>query len=271
MAQMVEHPLDPHHALRPAEAAEGGGGLGVGLPAVALDPHMVEQIGVVGMQHRPVRHRQRQVLRPAAAGVLHELDAEKPALGIRPGAVVDAEVVALAGHHHVVVAVVAHLGRPPGRRGPPRRRTRRARCPGFPCRRSRRPCGAPRRGPRSSAGRAPRRPCAGSRSGAARRNARACRHRPAAAPARPGPRGRNAPARRSRSEPSTTCGAPAIAAAASPLTNRRGPSSNRLSAASASAMVRIGGSGSISTRASRAALRAARCEVAATRNNGWPT
>ena len=108
MGDMVDHPLDPEHPLGAAEAAEGGGRLGVGPQPVALDPHVLQMIGVVGMQHRPVADRQAQVLAPAAAGEVAERDPEDAARPVHPGAVADAEVVALAGDHHVVVAVVAH-------------------------------------------------------------------------------------------------------------------------------------------------------------------
>ena len=112
MGDVVHHPLDPHHPLGPAKAAKRGGGLRVRLQPVAHDPDVFEVIGVVGMEHRPVGHGDRKVLGPAAAGVLRELDPEDPAIRIHARAVVDPEVVALAGDREIVVAVVAHLGGP---------------------------------------------------------------------------------------------------------------------------------------------------------------
>ena len=106
---MIHHPLDPHHTLRAAETAIGGCGLGVGLQAVRGNAHGGDEIGVVGVEHGAVGDRQREILRPAAAAELVELHRHQLALGIHTGAVVDAEVMALAGDHHVVVAVVAHL------------------------------------------------------------------------------------------------------------------------------------------------------------------
>ena len=57
--RMVDHPLDSQHPLRTAKAAKGGGRLGIGAQAVRDDARMGQVIGVVGMQHRPVCHRQR--------------------------------------------------------------------------------------------------------------------------------------------------------------------------------------------------------------------
>ena len=117
MGHMIEHPLDPQHALRPAEATIGGGALHIGLEPVAFDPQRRDVIGVVRVQHGAVGHRDRQILRPAAAGILQEIHRQQLALVIEPGAVINAEIMALAGDHHVVVAVIAHLGRPARRGG----------------------------------------------------------------------------------------------------------------------------------------------------------
>jgi len=69
------------------------------------------------MQHRPVRHGQRQILRPAAAGVLRKIDRQDPARRVMAHGIVDAEIMPLAGDDHVVITVIAHLGRPPGQSG----------------------------------------------------------------------------------------------------------------------------------------------------------
>ncbi|MPL80129.1 hypothetical protein SDC9_26022 [bioreactor metagenome] len=114
MREMLHRALDAQHPLRPAEAAIGGVRLGVGAQPVAFDPQRRDEIGVVGMQHCPVADRQAEVGRPAAAGQLDEFGPQKPALGIGADPVVDAEIVALAGDDHVIVAVVAHLACPPG-------------------------------------------------------------------------------------------------------------------------------------------------------------
>ena len=78
----------------------------------------------------------------AAAGQESHVDARASVPSrVEAGVVVDAEIVALAGHDHVVVAVEPAswpAGRScarPARRAPP------IASPGSPCRRSRRPCG----------------------------------------------------------------------------------------------------------------------------------
>ena len=62
------------------------------------------------MEHRPVGDRARQIRRVPAARGLVELYAGDPALVIEADPIVDAKIVALAGHHHVVIAVEAKLG-----------------------------------------------------------------------------------------------------------------------------------------------------------------
>ena len=59
---LVHHPLDPQHPLRPAEAAKGGGASMLVLSRCEVIRHRRQQVGVVGVQHRPVGDRQRQVL-----------------------------------------------------------------------------------------------------------------------------------------------------------------------------------------------------------------
>ncbi len=48
---LVHHPLDADHALRAAEAAEGGVGDRVGLAALRADAHRLEEVAVVGVEH----------------------------------------------------------------------------------------------------------------------------------------------------------------------------------------------------------------------------
>ena len=118
-------------------------------------------------------------------------------LVVEPDLVVDAEVVALAGHDHVVVAVEPELRRPPVLTGDQRGDDAPIAPPASPCRRSRRPCAAPRPSRRCSAGRARGRSGAAPRSDAGSSNGRARRRPPSAWRARPGPRDRNDPVRRS--------------------------------------------------------------------------
>ena len=110
VGHMVHHPLDPENPLRSAKAAIGGGGLGIGLEPVRGDPRGGQEIGVVGMEHGAVGHRDRQIKRPAAAGVLGEIDAQNATVLVIGHIIVDPEIVPLAGDGHVVVAIIAHLG-----------------------------------------------------------------------------------------------------------------------------------------------------------------
>ena len=57
----VHHFLDGDHALRAAEAAIGSVGCGVGLAAMAVDRGVAQVIRVVGVEHRTVDNRVRQV------------------------------------------------------------------------------------------------------------------------------------------------------------------------------------------------------------------
>ena len=160
------------------------------------------------------------------------VDRQQPARLVAAVAVVDPEVVALAGHDHVVVAVEAELG---GRTGHARREARRGRPtapPGFPCRRRRRPC-AGTRTPR------PRPACpawrprgAGLPWDAGWTSGRASHRLRRARPRRPGLRDRSAPDRRYEGSPMpcagpASCPRPARRAGtgswARPSRPRRGP------------------------------------------------
>jgi hypothetical protein len=78
--------LDHDHALRPAEAAEGGVALGVGLAAVRRDLHVRQEVGVVGVEDRAVGHRPGQVGAEAAVGRHHQLQAGEAAVSSKPPA-----------------------------------------------------------------------------------------------------------------------------------------------------------------------------------------
>ncbi len=104
---VVDHPLDADHALRPAEAAEGGVRRGVGLEQVRSDARRRQVVGIVGVAQGAIGNRTRQVERHAAAHGVLEGDAENMALVVEAGGIVDAEVVTLAGDAEIVVAVVA--------------------------------------------------------------------------------------------------------------------------------------------------------------------
>jgi len=63
----VEDVLDRDRALRPAEAAERGVALRVGLARVAVHRHIGQPVGVVEVAQRPRHHRARQIGRVAGA------------------------------------------------------------------------------------------------------------------------------------------------------------------------------------------------------------
>ena len=82
---------------------------------------VVKRVGVVGVEHRTVGDRSRQIRGIAAARRMIEADAGDHSVVVEPHVVIDAKIVPLAGHLHVVVAVEPELGRPPGPGGDQRR------------------------------------------------------------------------------------------------------------------------------------------------------
>ncbi len=112
---VVDRVFDRKHALRPAEPAKRGVRRRVRLAAVRVDVHVFQEIRVVAVEHRAVVDGPGQVGRDAAARCEHEVHAEDTAVLVEADVVVDDEVVALAGHDHVVVAVEAQLGWAPCR------------------------------------------------------------------------------------------------------------------------------------------------------------
>ena len=107
----IDDALGADHALRAAEAAEGGVGDGVGVERHRFRVDGRIEIGVVAMEQRPVADRTRQVGGKAAAQRISEVDAENIALVIEADLVVDREIVPLAGGGHVLVAVEPDLHR----------------------------------------------------------------------------------------------------------------------------------------------------------------
>ena len=63
---VVDRVLDREHALRPAKTAERRVRYRVGLAAMRLDIDVLEEIGVIAMEHRAVIHGARQVGRDSA-------------------------------------------------------------------------------------------------------------------------------------------------------------------------------------------------------------
>ena len=83
VGHVIHHPLDPEHPLRAAKAAKCGRRLRVGFHPVRCDPQMIQQIGVVRMQHCAIGHRQRQILRPAASRAVREIHGVQSALVVK--------------------------------------------------------------------------------------------------------------------------------------------------------------------------------------------
>ena len=137
---VVENRLDHHHGLRSAEAAERGVRHGVGLAAMRGDLDVFQVVGVVDVKHGAIIDRAGKIGRIAAARGQHHATAPASAPLIEAHLVVGDEVMPLAGHQHVGVAVEAQLDRACRSCAPARPRRRRSARPGFPCRRSRRPC-----------------------------------------------------------------------------------------------------------------------------------
>jgi hypothetical protein len=79
-----------------------------------MDAHRRIEVGVVGVEHGAVVHAEREIGGDAAAGQEIHFDRAQRAVGLEAGVVVDAEIMALAGHDHVVVPVQPHLGGPAG-------------------------------------------------------------------------------------------------------------------------------------------------------------
>ena len=82
-----------------------------------MNPEFGKEVGVVGMEHGPVDHAEAQIGRTSAAGV--KLDVHRPhaPVGFEADAVGNGEVVALAGHDHVGIAVEPELAGPAGGAG----------------------------------------------------------------------------------------------------------------------------------------------------------
>ncbi len=141
--------------LRAAEAPERGVRRQVRPADRPLDGDIGEEVGVVGVEHRPLHHRQAEVERAAAVGEQLQLQRGDRPVVVEPDPVAGQVRVPLAGD-----AACPGRGRrrsaPGGRSG--RRRARPAAPgarPATPCRRSRPPSGGTRRRPGSGAGPGP--------------------------------------------------------------------------------------------------------------------
>ena len=110
----VDHALDRHHALRAAEAAERGIRHGIGLDAARIDFELGQEIGVVGVEHGAIDDADAEIGGASAARVEIEIDGADAAVGFVADRIIDCEIVPLAGHDHVGVAVEPELAGPAG-------------------------------------------------------------------------------------------------------------------------------------------------------------
>jgi hypothetical protein len=116
----VDHPLDRHHALRSTEAAERGVGHRVGLHPMRHDGRCGKVVRVIGVVHRAVVDRGGQVGGIPAARSQLDLVSPNPSVVVCD-LIIGPEIVPLAGHAHVVVAIEPQLAgtprHPGGKRG----------------------------------------------------------------------------------------------------------------------------------------------------------
>ena len=98
------------HALRATEAAEGGVGDSVGAKPARGDARGGIEIGIIRMEHGAVADGIGKIRRIAAAGEKIDINTGDATLAVEACRVVDAEIMALAGQHHVLVAVEAAFG-----------------------------------------------------------------------------------------------------------------------------------------------------------------
>ncbi len=107
----VEHEFGDEGALRPAEAAEGGVALGVGLGDETVDGDIGQPVGVVHMTDGPGEHRAGEIGGMPGIGDQGHLVGEDATVVIEAHGVVVLETVAPAGDEEVVVAVEPQLHR----------------------------------------------------------------------------------------------------------------------------------------------------------------
>ncbi len=106
---LFDDPLTAEHALRSAEAAKCGIGNRIGFKRLRGEFHMWIEVGIIRMEKGAVGDRPGEIGRITAPSGIICLDRTDAAIVIEADVVVDEEVVALAGGHHVVVAVRAKL------------------------------------------------------------------------------------------------------------------------------------------------------------------
>ena len=137
---VVHHPFGEHHALRPAETPERRVRDRVGPDPPRQNPRARIVVGVVGMEHGPVADGHGEIGRAAAACAERGVDRQQPAPLVTAIAVLDPDIVALARSSSCRRRGRGGAWRPNRSRSPQAPRGRPIAPPGFPCRRTRRPC-----------------------------------------------------------------------------------------------------------------------------------
>ena len=110
----AEDVLDHDHALRPAETAEGGVGLPVGLGDSPVHVDVRDPVGVVDVAQRPGQHRLGQVDAPAAVAGQGRAQGDDLLVLVEAGLPGGQERVPLAGHRDVLSPVEPQRNRPSG-------------------------------------------------------------------------------------------------------------------------------------------------------------
>ncbi len=111
MGDVVHHPLDPDDTLRAAKTAIRGIRHGVGFQTMREYPYVRQVVCIIRMQHGAVGHGQGQVHRPAAFGELFKDHRLQATVIVKSRFVINAEVMPFARDDHIIIAVIAHLGR----------------------------------------------------------------------------------------------------------------------------------------------------------------
>ena len=105
--------FDHDNALRAAKPPERRVALRIGFAAVGRNVHVLQKVGVVGVEDRAVSHRARQVSAEAAIHSHQQFQPGDAAAVVKTNAVVISKRVAFAGDHEVLVTVQPHFYRAP--------------------------------------------------------------------------------------------------------------------------------------------------------------
>ena len=106
----LDHAFGEDHALGAAEAAERGVRHRVGHQPPRADARRRVIISIIGVEHGAVADRVAQIRRVATTRQEFHIDTLDAALVVETGAIIDPKIMALAGHHHVFVAIKPALG-----------------------------------------------------------------------------------------------------------------------------------------------------------------